>query len=102
VDLVAKELRLLKKDELRGMPDGVGRRDCWLVEAVEAEFGSPPERFLLNVFVVNLLKASETDDFRWPIGRPRGWPESELSSTSSTLEGILSFYALCELVCIIS
>ena len=64
MDLVAKELRLLKKDVLRGIPDGIGKRDCWLIEAVEVDVGSPPERFLLNVFVVNLLKASETDGFR--------------------------------------
>ena len=65
LDLVAKELRLLKKDELLGMPDGVGRRDCWFIEAVETEIGSPAGVSLrLNVFEVNLLRASENEDLR--------------------------------------
>lgn len=64
-DLVAKELRLLKKDELLGIPAGVGRRDWGFIEAVDTEVGSPAGVLLRgNVFEVNLLRASEKDDLR--------------------------------------
>ena len=62
---MAKELRLLKKDELLGMPAGVGRRDCGFIELVEMEIGSPAGVSLrLKVLEVNLLRASENEDFR--------------------------------------
>ena len=64
-DLVANEFRLLKKDELLGIPAGVGRRDWGFIEAVEVEVGSPAGVLLRgNVFEVNLLRASEKDDLR--------------------------------------
>ena len=62
---MAKELRLLKKDELLGTPAGVGRRDCGFIELVETEIGSPAGVSLrLNVLEVNLLRASENEDLR--------------------------------------
>ena len=65
MDLVAKELRLLKKDVLLGIPDGVGRRDCGFIDAIETEVGSPAGVLRRgNVFEVNLLRASENDDLR--------------------------------------
>ena len=65
VDLAANELRLLKKEVLLGIPDGVGRRDLGFIEAVETEVGSPAGVLLRgNVFDVNLLRASEKDDLR--------------------------------------
>ena len=65
MDLVAKVLRLLKKDALLGIPDGVGRRDCGFIEAMETDVGSPAGVLLRgNVFEVNLLRASEKDDLR--------------------------------------
>ena len=65
VDLVVNELRLLKKEALLGIPDGVGRRDCGFIEAVDAEIGSSAGVLLRgNVFEVNLLRASEKDDLR--------------------------------------
>ena len=64
VDLEANVLRVLKNEVLRSMPAGVGIREGWLMEIEEIELGMPASvRRRLNVFDVNLLKASEKDDF---------------------------------------
>ena len=65
MDLEANVLRLLKNEVLRSMPAGVGIRDWWLMSTEEVELGNPVlVRRRLKVFEVNLVRASEKEDFR--------------------------------------
>lgn len=65
LDLEANVLRVLKNEGLRSMPAGVGIRDWWLMLIEEVEFGIPVfVRRRLKVFEVNLVRASEKEDFR--------------------------------------
>ena len=65
VDLEANVLRVLKNEALRSIPAGVGMRDGRWMEVGEVEPEMPASvRRRLKVFDVNLLKASEKDDFR--------------------------------------
>ena len=86
MDFVAKELRLLKKDVLLPAPEGVGRRDRGYTDTVELEVESPAGvRPRLNVLEVNLVRASEKEDFRSRILARIGWPELSESSASSAI-----------------
>lgn len=61
-------LKLLKKDVLRGIPAGVGMRDWCLTEVEEEEVVGKMRR--VKLLEVNLLRASEKDDLRFPkVGR---------------------------------
>lgn len=65
VGLEANVLRVLKNEVLRSMPAGVGMRECWLIAMEEVEFEIPVVvRRRLNVFDLNLVRASEKEDFR--------------------------------------
>lgn len=65
VDLEANVLRVLKNEVLRSMPAGVGMREWWLMSIEGVELGMLVlVRRRLKVDDVNLVRASEKEDFR--------------------------------------